>query len=193
MREIWISLGFILFCGVLLIGSLFLGNPQPSDAIAAEATTPVEIAQAETSEPEMTEATTPEATTAPEAAAEATAAEATEPEVITTESGLQYIDLVEGDGKVATDGQIVFVHYTGTLENGKKFDSSRDRGQPFSFVLGQGRVIRGWDEGIVGMKVGGQRKLIIPSDLAYGERGVRGVIPRNATLIFDVELLDTVE
>ena len=108
---------------------------------------------------------------------------------ITTSSGLQYIDLKVGTGATAQAGQTVRVHYTGWLENGKKFDSSVDRGQPFSFPLGAGRVIKGWDEGVQGMKVGGKRKLIIPSNLGYGARGAGGVIPPNATLIFEVELL----
>ena len=108
---------------------------------------------------------------------------------VTTSSGLQYIDLKVGSGATAQGGQTVTVHYTGWLENGKKFDSSVDRGQPFSFPLGAGRVIKGWDEGVQGMKVGGKRKLIIPSNLGYGARGAGGVIPPNATLIFEVELL----
>jgi FKBP-type peptidyl-prolyl cis-trans isomerase len=108
---------------------------------------------------------------------------------ITTASGLQYIDLKVGSGATAQTGQTVTVHYTGWLENGKKFDSSVDRGQPFSFPLGAGRVIKGWDEGVQGMKVGGKRKLVIPSNLGYGARGAGAVIPPNATLIFEVELL----
>ncbi len=108
---------------------------------------------------------------------------------VTTPSGLKYVDQVAGTGDVAVAGKTVSVHYTGWLENGKKFDSSVDRGQPFSFPLGAGRVIKGWDEGVQGMKVGGKRKLTIPSDLGYGSRGAGGVIPPNATLIFDVELL----
>lgn len=108
---------------------------------------------------------------------------------ITTSSGLKYVDQLVGAGEVAVAGKTANVHYTGWLENGKKFDSSVDRGQPFSFPLGAGRVIKGWDEGVQGMKVGGKRKLTIPSDLGYGSRGAGGVIPPNATLIFDVELL----
>ena len=108
---------------------------------------------------------------------------------ITTSSGLKYVDQVVGTGELAVAGKTANVHYTGWLENGKKFDSSVDRGQPFSFPLGAGRVIKGWDEGVQGMKVGGKRKLTIPSDLGYGSRGAGGVIPPNATLIFDVELL----
>jgi peptidylprolyl isomerase len=111
-------------------------------------------------------------------------------EVVTTPSGLQYEDIKVGDGAQPKAGQTVIVHYTGTLTDGTKFDSSRDRGQPFSFRLGAGEVIKGWDEGLSTMKVGGQRKLTIPPDLGYGARGAGGVIPPNATLVFDVELLD---
>lgn len=107
----------------------------------------------------------------------------------TTASGLKYTDLQIGDGTEATAGKTVNVHYTGWLENGTKFDSSHERRQPFSFSLGAGQVIRGWDEGVAGMKVGGKRRLTIPAALGYGARGAGGVIPPNATLIFEVELL----
>jgi len=109
--------------------------------------------------------------------------------VVTTPSGLKYEILQKGKGAVAKAGQSVSVHYTGWLTNGTKFDSSVDRGQPFQFNLGAGQVIKGWDEGVAGMKVGEKRKLTIPSDLGYGPNGAGGVIPPNATLIFDVELL----
>lgn len=107
----------------------------------------------------------------------------------TTRSGLKYTILKAGTGSKPKAGQEVFVHYTGTLTNGKKFDSSRDRGQPFSFKVGTGQVISGWDEALSTMKVGERRKLTIPPKLGYGARGAGGVIPPNATLIFDVELL----
>lgn len=103
--------------------------------------------------------------------------------------GLQYIDVVAGSGDEARAGQNVSVHYTGWLTTGQKFDSSRDRGQPFTFRLGGGQVIQGWDEGVAGMRVGGQRRLIIPPNKGYGASGAGGVIPPNATLIFDVELI----
>jgi len=109
---------------------------------------------------------------------------------VTTPSGLQYEDLRVGTGATARAGQDVVVHYTGWLADGRKFDSSRDRGDPFRFGLGAGQVIAGWDEGVEGMAVGGQRKLTIPPQLGYGEWGAGGVIPPNATLVFDVELLD---
>jgi len=145
------------------------------------------------------ETVTPEAESAvsesPEAAKEVDAVDAarklgapTENEVVTMDSGLEYIDVKVGEGAEAKAGQTVSVHYTGWLVDGSKFDSSVDRGQPFEFPLGGGSVIKGWDEGVAGMKIGGVRKLIIPSDLGYGSRGA-GLIPPNSTLIFEVELL----
>lgn len=109
---------------------------------------------------------------------------------VTLPDGLKYTDDQVGTGAEATTGKTAVVHYTGWLSNGTKFDSSKDRGQPFSFPLGGGRVIKGWDEGVVGMKVGGKRTLIIPPELGYGARGAPGAIPPNATLKFEVELLD---
>jgi FKBP-type peptidyl-prolyl cis-trans isomerase FkpA len=114
--------------------------------------------------------------------------------ITTTASGLQYEEITVGEGAQAQAGQNVTVHYTGWLRNddgsaGNKFDSSKDRNDPFEFPLGAGRVIKGWDEGVQGMKIGGKRKLIIPAELGYGARGAGGAIPPNATLIFDVELL----
>lgn len=108
----------------------------------------------------------------------------------TTASGLKYVDEVEGTGKSPTTGQDVSVHYTGTLTNGTKFDSSRDKGQPYTFPIGRGEVIQGWDEGLMNMKVGGKRKLLIPPALGYGALGRRPLIPPNATLLFEVELVD---
>jgi peptidylprolyl isomerase len=112
-----------------------------------------------------------------------------EANAVTTASGLKYIELEEGTGAIPQTGQTVEVHYTGTLTDGTKFDSSRDRNQTFKFKIGTGQVIKGWDEGVISMKVGGRRQLIIPSELGYGARGAGGVIPPNSTLIFDVELI----
>jgi FKBP-type peptidyl-prolyl cis-trans isomerase len=102
---------------------------------------------------------------------------------------LEIVNVTEGTGAEAVAGKTVSVHYVGTLTNGSKFDSSRDRGQPFQFTLGAGQVIKGWDQGVAGMKIGGMRKLTIPHELAYGERGYPPVIPARATLVFEVELL----
>ncbi len=113
-----------------------------------------------------------------------------EGKIVTTKSGLKYQDLRAGTGKTAAKGDTVVVHYTGWLKNGKKFDSSKDRNRPFDFKLGAGMVIKGWDEGVAGMKVGGKRKLMIPPDLGYGADGAGDDIPPNAELIFEVELLE---
>lgn len=110
-------------------------------------------------------------------------------EMITTETGLQYQDLTVGTGQEAKTGDTVTVHYVGTLEDGTKFDSSRDRNEPYQLTLGAGGVIDGWEEGLVGMRVGGLRKLVIPPALGYGDQAVGDVIPANATLVFEIELL----
>jgi peptidylprolyl isomerase len=112
---------------------------------------------------------------------------------VTTPSGLSYADLVVGKGPTPAPGKAVKVHYTGWLENGTKFDSSLDRGEPFVFAIGAGQVIPGWDEGVMSMKVGGKRKLIIPPQLGYGAAGAGSAVPPNATLIFEVELLDAAQ
>ena len=110
-------------------------------------------------------------------------------QTIQTATGLEYVEIVEGTGARPKTGESVSVHYTGWLKSGQKFDSSLDRGQPFVFPIGRGRVIKGWDEGVGSMKVGGKRKLIIPAHLGYGQSGAGSVIPPGATLIFEVELL----
>ena len=109
--------------------------------------------------------------------------------IIDTATGLGYVDIVEGTGATPKTGETVSVHYTGWLKSGQKFDSSHDRGQPLQFPIGKGRVIKGWDEGVGSMRVGGKRKLVIPAHLGYGDRGAGRVIPPGATLIFEVELL----
>ncbi len=147
-------------------------EPAPEEPLAAEEET-LETPAQTTEEPTVTE--------------EPTASE--EQGMVTTDSGLQYRDLKVGDGAEAKPGDTVRVHYTGWLMDGTKFDSSLDRGEPFKFPLGAGHVIRGWDEGVAGMKVGGKRELVIPSDLAYGDRGMPPDIPPKATLKFEVELL----
>lgn len=169
MREIIVSFGVIVVCVVVLVVSQFTNQP---NAIADRLT------QSQPQIAQVTEKPTPSNTMSDD-----------DNKVVTTVSGLQYVVLNEGTGATPKTGQTVVVHYTGTLEDGTKFDSSRDRGQPFSFKLGVGQVIKGWDEGLSTMKVGDRRQLTIPPELGYGARGAGGTIPPNATLIFDVELL----
>ncbi|MCE2674188.1 MAG: FKBP-type peptidyl-prolyl cis-trans isomerase [Microcystis aeruginosa K13-05] len=166
MREILLSFAIIAVCGLFLIVASLFGGGEKTNAIAAEIDPP---AITQTINKEIISMDLDQA--------------------VTTDSGLKYIDIVEGTGESPQKGQKVTVHYTGTLTDGKKFDSSKDRNQPFTFTIGVGQVIKGWDEGVASMKVGGQRTLIIPPELGYGARGAGGVIPANATLLFDVELL----
>jgi peptidylprolyl isomerase len=170
LKPIFLSVAFMLACVVLLVVGQ-VGSKQ-NTAIAAELTQ-----------------TLPAPTTLTENNTLIASNTMSDANAVTTPSGLKYVELKEGTGATPQPGQTVEVHYVGTLENGTKFDSSRDRGQPFSFKIGVGQVIKGWDEGLSTMKVGGRRQLIIPSELGYGARGAGGVIPPNATLLFDVELL----
>ena len=181
MKEVLVSFGVIVFFAGLLVVSSVVGNGKSTDAIAAP------ISHSSTINPQPNNSQLQTIPT--DNIAQEISKKMTTENTITTPSGLQYVDRVVGTGAAPKTGQIVTVHYTGTLENGKKFDSSRDRNQPFSFKIGVGQVIKGWDEGVLTMKVGGNRKLIIPPDLGYGARGAGGDIPPNATLIFDVELL----
>jgi peptidylprolyl isomerase len=184
VQAILISLGVMVACGVLIIITQ-LGSQTPKTMAAGLKVSP--SASMETVSPEVQDQiqTKNLVAQAPSTGEETVSQE----EVITTESGLKYVKLVEGDGAQPQTGQKVEVHYTGTLEDGTQFDSSRDRHRPFDFKLGVGQVIKGWDEGVGLMRVGDRWKLIIPPELGYGARGAGGVIPPNATLIFDVELL----
>ncbi|MEH2089750.1 FKBP-type peptidyl-prolyl cis-trans isomerase [Nostoc sp.] len=170
MKPIFLSVAFMLVCVVLLIVGQ-VGSKQ-NTAIAAELTQTPPVSTAVTENNILIASNT-----------------MSDANAVTTPSGLKYVELKEGTGATPKPGQTVEVHYVGTLEDGTQFDSSRDRGQPFSFKIGAGQVIKGWDEGVSTIKIGGLRKLIIPPELGYGARGAGGVIPPNATLIFEVELL----
>jgi FKBP-type peptidyl-prolyl cis-trans isomerase len=174
-----------LRCFAALTVIVLAGCQQSSTESAAPASTGSTTTGAAQGTSGTTSTTNTKTTTTSSSATSVT----TSSQEITMPSGLKYEELKVGDGAVAETGTTVSVHYTGWLTNGTKFDSSLDRGQPFSFRLGTGQVIRGWDEGVKGMRVGGKRKLTIPPDLGYGEAGAGGVIPPNATLLFEVELL----
>lgn len=183
LREILISLGVVLAFGLLLLVAQLGGGKNSALADEIGKNQPAAVAAETSANPAV------DKTILMTMNSNSESEQTTSTDTVTTPSGLQYIELQEGDGATPQKGQTVVVHYTGTLEDGRKFDSSRDRNRPFSFKLGVGQVIPGWDEGIASMKVGGRRQLIIPPELGYGSRGAGGVIPPNATLIFDVELL----
>ncbi|MEJ1929667.1 FKBP-type peptidyl-prolyl cis-trans isomerase [Nostoc sp. NIES-2111] len=171
MKAILLSIGLMLVCVVVLVLAQVGGKQDSAIAANLPQTPPTVTSVKENNTPTKKN-------------------NMSDANAVTTASGLKYVEIKEGTGATPKTGQTVVVHYTGTLEDGTKFDSSRDRNSPFNFKIGVGQVIKGWDEGLSTMKVGGRRTLIIPSDLGYGARGAGGVIPPNATLIFDVELLD---
>jgi peptidylprolyl isomerase len=183
MQEILISFGVIATCVLVIVFSTFFGG-DTKEATASQLQTNLTVAS-------IAESKT---TAVNDNLIAQNLAQETQTmnldNAVTTPSGLKYIDIIEGDGASPKTGQRVTVHYTGTLEDGTKFDSSKDRNSPFAFKIGVGQVIKGWDEGVATMKVGGQRTLIIPPELGYGSSGAGGVIPPNATLIFEVELLN---
>jgi peptidylprolyl isomerase len=174
MREILVSLGLMLGCGILVLAFQFMSGTPAATAGSMPLTGSVAV---------VSQSTSVSSTSIAMDNAENQVAQ------ITTASGLKYIEITEGTGETPSKGQTVSVHYTGTLENGKKFDSSRDRNQAFEFQIGEGQVIKGWDEGLSTMKVGGRRTLIIPAELGYGSRSMGSAIPANSVLVFDVELL----
>jgi peptidylprolyl isomerase len=178
LKVIFRPIGLTLACCMMVACTQQGDTQQTSNPANVPSTPSVAATEASTTPtPTPTTTNTPKTTT--------TDAKKT----ITTASGLKYVELKVGTGATPKPGQTVAVQYTGTLENGTKFDSSRDRGVPFEFPLAAGQVIKGWDEGLSTMKVGGRRQLIIPPELGYGASGAGGVIPPNATLIFDVELV----
>ncbi|MDJ1185250.1 FKBP-type peptidyl-prolyl cis-trans isomerase [Roseofilum casamattae] len=181
MKEIWITFGVMVACALVLVGTQLFGSPSAANAGK------VSEVLSEVSAPEIANII-PEGGKELMANAESESDKLSAVEMTETPSGLKYTDLVVGEGDSPQKGDRVEVHYVGTLENGSKFDSSRDRGQPFVFQIGVGQVIQGWDEGVASMKVGGKRKLVVPPALGYGSRGI-GPIPGNSTLIFEVELL----
>jgi peptidylprolyl isomerase len=192
LKAIFLPIGLIsLYC--LMVSCTQASDTQQTSNPAEATSTPTAAATVGanvTSNPTSTSEATPSSTATPTKTPASTQGKpGASGKAVTTPSGLKYEELKVGTGAAPKAGQIVSVHYTGTLENGTKFDSSRDKGVPFEFPIGAGQVIKGWDEGVITMKVGGRRKLIIPPNLGYGAEGAGGVIPPNATLIFDVELL----